>query len=64
MISVDVKANKKARNKRSGGSILQIFIRHPLNLKCKSITWKIQKNTHCCHQADLAKWSRGPCFTE
>ena len=29
MISADVKANKKARNKRSGGSILQIFIRCP-----------------------------------
>ena len=28
MIPADVKANKKTRNKRSGGSILQIFVRH------------------------------------
>ena len=27
MISADVKANKRTRNKRSGGSILQMFIR-------------------------------------
>ena len=37
MISTDVKANKTTRNKRSGGRILQIFIRNtlPSNLEIK-----------------------------
>ena len=37
MISSDVKANKSNKKKRSGGSILQIFIKmHLQNLKYKS----------------------------
>ena len=38
MISADVKANKRTRNKRSGGSILQMFIRRTFR------TWNTSHN--------------------